>query len=508
MRFYEPALPAYGSSENWEISDEAKPLEAIYRDLDRQFGPFFTLGARRFTLRRRACLTHRSAPLDLLSIVPCSYVSPIHTPLEAVMSYTKSSTVRYRITNFQANRVEDATPDSTNHKISICGRSMTGEVLPKWRKIIASSGNATTPFNADETLVQADYVENRVSLYWHSAFEPQKWIHFRHRESSYANWYVLDPLAHFSILTAPFFAVAEDRAIKSLYRAIWQAHHQVQGGVILGELGKTARMLAGTASGLKSGVFNYLAKAVGIRRGKGTDTNKRKQIANSYLEAVFGWQPLIMDCKDLAKTIGRLCHEADRVRFRGFGQNVGQAAQSVGGLPMGANSCTIDTGEVLVVYSGFLRGPKHEAGSPPAERIVSMSGFDLRSFIPTVWELVPYSFLVDYFTNVGDVLQALCTDTSGVTGLWRTNIWTSQRDINIAPDKAKCESLIRTQYSGAGEAIKDLAISGRTGGFTLKRRNVSRYATGMPLMVPQFTGFDLPYKQFANIGALLLSKMS
>jgi hypothetical protein len=28
------------------------------------------------------------------------------------------------------------------------------------------------------------------------------------------------------------------------------------------------------------------------------------------------------------------------------------------------------------------------------------------------------------------------------------------------------------------------------------------------LMVPQFTGFDLNYKQFANIGALLLSKTS
>jgi hypothetical protein len=35
-------------------------------------------------------------------------------------------------------------------------------------------------------------------------------------------------------------------------------------------------------------------------------------------------------------------------------------------------------------------------------RLLGVSWEDL---IPTAWELIPYSFLIDYFTNIGDVLE-------------------------------------------------------------------------------------------------------
>jgi hypothetical protein len=34
-------------------------------------------------------------------------------------------------------------------------------------------------------------------------------------------------------------------------------------------------------------------------------------------------------------------------------------------------------------------------------------GYDIRSFVPTLWELLPYSWAVDYFTNLGDILYGL-----------------------------------------------------------------------------------------------------
>lgn len=126
--------------------------------------------------------------------------------------------------------------------------------------------------------------------------------------------------------------------------------------------------------------------------------------------------------------------------------------------------------------------------------------------MPTVWELIPYSFLIDYFTNVGDVLQALSTDTSGVHGLWKTEIWESKRDINIIPDIARTRTTITQAYPNQGEYCEAVSVAGKSGGYTVKLRDVTRVASGMPLMVPQFTGFDLPWKQFVNIGALFLSK--
>jgi hypothetical protein len=31
-------------------------------------------------------------------------------------------------------------------------------------------------------------------------------------------------------------------------------------------------------------------------------------------------------------------------------------------------------------------------------------GLDVRSFVPTLWELIPYSWAIDYFTNIGDIV--------------------------------------------------------------------------------------------------------
>jgi hypothetical protein len=41
-------------------------------------------------------------------------------------------------------------------------------------------------------------------------------------------------------------------------------------------------------------------------------------------------------------------------------------------------------------------------------------GFQAQNFIPTIYELVPYSFLIDYFVNLGGIIEAVCTDTTGV----------------------------------------------------------------------------------------------
>jgi hypothetical protein len=59
--------------------------------------------------------------------------------------------------------------------------------------------------------------------------------------------------------------------------------------------------------------------------------------------------------------------------------------------------------KVMVRY----RGAVVAENSPPS--FPEQLGLSWSNLLPTVWELIPYSFLVDYFTNVGSVIDGIST---------------------------------------------------------------------------------------------------
>lgn len=418
--------------------------------------------------------------------------------------YTKTRTDARRLYHYRASpRPITQQMDSTAYSYTY-SRSKTGNYLPNWRKVIKSAGNATTSFSA-----WVQETENRpceIKFYFDqriNQFNP--WVS-SYTSDNYVNY--VDGTAIGSHAISTVAQKAQDRAATELVKKIHSARHQLQGGVILGEIDKTARLLIGTAKDLKQGVFKYLSKAVGIRKGKGSNSSKRKAIANSYLEATFGWQPLIHDCRDFAKTLGRLTTEVDRTYLRAFGEWEEQSSHAIlSAVPgVGGQKCnitTIVTTYSRVMYRGFLQGIPYEAGKPPLERIISMSGFDLRSFVPTLWELVPYSFVVDYFTNIGDCLLSWTVDTDCVKALWRTQVTETVRETKLQP---LYEESLQQLKANLGTNGRNYSGSKRDGLHTVLYRTVSRSAASVPLLVPKLTGLDLPWKQFANLGALITSK--
>lgn len=304
----------------------------------------------------------------------------------------------------------------------------------------------------------------------------------------------------------PYDVSAEQRAVSALYRAIRNAHHQFQGGVFVGEFRKTALMIAQTATRLKKGVVDYLIKGKSLRRGRRPTPDK--PLHNLYLENVFGWQPLIVDVKDGAKALGRLLYENDAVRFRAMGVGKNQIFQIPGNIDgPGARFLTnnIRTSESMSIYYGSFKGlvPASSAIETSLDRVVSMSGFDLASFIPTVWELLPYSFLVDYFINVGECLEAMNTDTSSIA--WVTNVkkQTSLDELNIAYGMHPSAHIT---YGDGGNGGRNwyANFNGRSGYCGRQYTTITRSPlTAVPLMMPRFKLTGVSGKQFLNIGVLL-----
>lgn len=154
----------------------------------------------------------------------------------------------------------------------------------------------------------------------------------------------------------------------------------------LAEIRSTARMIAA----LKR-FFDQIAKWGGS-----------KDLANGWLEFQYGWRPLLSDIFGVAnesvnKTLGTLQHVKARVTLPIVVKGYGRTVPLVAGL---TNVKTVSTGE----------------GKQSCTIKVSLSvpSFDLArwmSFDPVglAWELIPYSFVVDWFFGVGGYLRSLET---------------------------------------------------------------------------------------------------
>lgn len=111
------------------------------------------------------------------------------------------------------------------------------------------------------------------------------------------------------------------------------------------------------------------------------------------------------------------------------------------------------------------------------------------SVVPSIWELITYSFVADWFFNIGNVLSA-----------W--TVLSSVEEIQTALS-------YKVVYEGTGEiVVTDGNTATATGyGTAFERAEVrSRRKAGVPSLVPSFTG-RLSSSQITDLAALLVSRV-
>ncbi len=133
-----------------------------------------------------------------------------------------------------------------------------------------------------------------------------------------------------------------------------------------------------------------------------------------------------------------------------------------------------------------------ELGSIPPFR--QNFGLTLDEFIPTVWELIPYSFLVDYVTNIGAIIDGYSLNKSGLK-------WLAIGEERVATTKVSGEIRIRPSIV-SGNQILDSIIRPSTPLIRI-RRYLSRAPYNYANLVPPLE-FKIPgcSTQWLNIGAL------
>lgn len=213
---------------------------------------------------------------------------------------------------------------------------------------------------------------------------------------------------------------ADNQAKMKFLSAARAAQSSLQGGVVLGELRETLHQIRHPAQSLRNALGAYLST---LRKGRNVSKNRKvKFLSDSWLEFHFGIKPLLSDingaCEALAKFNSGVPH---RVPVRAFYRDVGnfsqlQASENHGDISWTRIDC--EQAEVIVIY----RGAVTLANSGSVDSFQQLFGLSIGDFIPTIWEVIPWSFFIDYFTNIGSILSAWSYPSSNFSWKNKTTI--------------------------------------------------------------------------------------
>jgi hypothetical protein len=289
---------------------------------------------------------------------------------------------------------------ATNSQVSdeSWNNSRSGVGLPGWRKAIARHQPATTNLSA----TRKDFTP--VTIAGSVTIEPCA-------DTSNQLWQQVIsgtvPNQGLPANPATFVETEADRSARQRFVKAYRSRRTAfQSGVFLGELRETVQMLANPARALRTGIDSYY-RDVKKRLKKEKNRKKKPKIpADTWLEYSFGWKPFISDCEDAAKLL-----TADP--YRVYKPLYSQGSDSYKTEPLTNSFYTVqlltyrirewEEREVSVRYIGAIGAENNPPGFP------EQMGLSWSNLAPTIWELIPYSFLVDYFSNVGSVIEGAST---------------------------------------------------------------------------------------------------
>jgi hypothetical protein len=399
-----------------------------------------------------------------------------------------------RVTNVRNTTSVDGviTQDQTQQRSFVAGNTKVSQSVPNYKKIIASGGNATSAFSGTKVI----FDPGSGSAYFTHKYTPNPFLPEFFQTVHY------EGSGDILFTNAPF--PPSDPASLSESDAEIQARLQFlakyrskrttfQSGTFFGELAETVRMLKSPAKALREslpGYFQAVKKLTGHTRSR---KSLNKAIRESYLEWQYGVKPLANDIDDAMRLLAARPDRYTEVISATASANVEASDSSCLTVttPVDAQFVYKLTGQVIIRYKGSV-----SAGfeSPPGFN--EQFGFNVSNFLPTVWNLIPYSFLVDYFSNIGRVIDAASLGTVSLG--WGCK--TVRKTYTIILGAGKVRNVSSPPFFEV--TSKGVNVSGfkseRKAVYRSRVDNVSAGISDVRFKVP---GIDSPWK-WLNIAAL------
>jgi DNA-binding transcriptional ArsR family regulator len=331
------------------------------------------------------------------------------------------------VEGYQEERDGDSFTNVFQDRLITWTDTLSGFKNPKWRAQVKAGVNATTAMTAYETKINAGTFSLQIYLNKKGLTSPNDWVY-----GDLAGQYIPSRWSQSSVLALPE-GLANAQALASYVKAINKQQRSFQGGVAVGELTEAIRMIKNPASALRGGLSSYLdgvkkrlRRERKSKRRKLREDEVSKTVGGLWLEYSFGWIPFLNDLDDGIKAIAE--SGVLQRNWRKPVQGIGRDSQvmfdeviTIGNTWPQWIGRQVDVSTVLVIYSGSVDSGSYAAYSP--RRV----GFSPQDWAPAVWELLPWSFLIDYFSNVGEIISAASLAQSGLAWSNKTVVKTIER---------------------------------------------------------------------------------
>nr|APG77300.1 hypothetical protein [Wenzhou levi-like virus 5] len=131
-------------------------------------------------------------------------------------------------------------------------------------------------------------------------------------------------------------------------------------------------------------------------------------LSNLWLEYRYGWRPFLSEVESLHGAL-------TRIRVDGVKSAYGKSSRdAVSSEPIDLGSVDVATDKAVFTYTGSLTPSKASAkagfnylnsDSSRNDDWLAILGLDLEALLTTAWDVIPFSFVVDMFLNIGSILQ-------------------------------------------------------------------------------------------------------
>jgi len=363
-----------------------------------------------------------------------------------------------------------------------------------------------SPYAYRKAIGWGGYGRSRLIGSWWNRFTPPPTTQIHYVRGTY--YFGCEYPIGLSVTRPDSHSEANAIALAKLHASLKEARTQWQLAVSLGEARETAAHIASTARRLANGFFafkkgkvveayRHLAgrhEAVPVRhqesfrklRKKSKNENWKDDVSSAWMEFTYAWKPLLGDIDSAARYLAEKHVER---RYGVYDINRAhktvaytQVNQGIGNDPryLATVKKQSKVRYIYEVYPDFLRKPS------------TMNELGFTDPATVTWELLPLSFVVDWFVNVGQVLESL----------HEFKQWKVKRGMKSSRDDLTKEQVLTKNWTD-GTLTSETYPPQYSHHRWCDRALLGTLPTAVPLRIKVSNPFDLHLGQMASAAVLL-----